>query len=72
MDRRRKCQSILAHFALTQRSYTSPAVGKVSAGVIKYINEYLNDSKRRKLMLDQIATCMGKYMYSIAGYGRLG
>jgi hypothetical protein len=68
MDRRRKCQSILADFALTQRSYTSGAVSKVSLGIIDYIQQRLKtDESIRK----EIAMCMGKYMYSKAGFGRL-
>jgi hypothetical protein len=72
MDRRRKCQSILANIALTQRSYTSGAVRVVSLGVLDYILECLKTDKSNKLIRDEIEGCMSKYMYSPAGFGRLG
>ena len=69
MDRRRKCQSLLAHLALTQRSYTSGAVTKVSLGVLDYILQCL---KTNKSIRKEIEFCMDRYMYSKAGFGRLG
>jgi hypothetical protein len=69
MDRRRKCQSIMANIALTQRSYTSGAVTKVSLGVIDYI---LHSLKTKKSIRTDIESCMDRYMYSLAGFGRLG
>jgi hypothetical protein len=69
MDRRRKCQSIMAHIALTQRSYTSSAVTKVSLGVVDYI---LHSLKTDKSIRAEIEFCMDRYMYSPAGFGRLG
>jgi len=69
IDRRRKCQSILAHFALSQRSYTSGAVTKVSLGAIDYI---LQSLKTDKSVRKEIEFCMDRYMYSKAGFGRLG
>jgi hypothetical protein len=69
MDRRRKCQSVMAHIALTQRSYTSSAVTKVSLGVVDYI---LHSLKTNKSIRAEIEFCMDRYMYSPAGFGRLG
>jgi hypothetical protein len=69
VDRRRKCQSVLADMALTQRSYTSGAVTKVSLGVIDYVQQCL---KTGKFIRKEIEFCMDRYMYSKAGYGRLG
>lgn len=71
MDRRRKCQSILANIALTQRSYTSGAVSKVSLGVIDYIQQRLKTDKQNDIR-KEIEFCMDRYMYSKAGFGRLG
>jgi hypothetical protein len=69
MDRRRKCQSKLADIALKTRSYTSGAVNKVSLEVINYIQ---NSIRQNKPIQAEIEACMAKYMYSNAGYGRLG
>jgi hypothetical protein len=69
MDRRRKCQSIMANIALTQRLYTSSAVTKVSLGVVDYI---LHSLKTDKSIRAEIEFCMDRYMYSPAGFGRLG
>jgi hypothetical protein len=69
MDRRRKCQSVMANIALTQRLYTSGAVSKVSLGVIDYI---LHCLKANKSIRVDIESCMDRYMYSPAGFGRLG
>jgi hypothetical protein len=68
MDRRRKCQSKLADIALKTRFYTSGAVTKVSLEVINYIQKNIG----KKLFREEIEACMAKYMYSNAGYGRLG
>jgi len=69
MDRRRKCQSVMANIALTQRLYTSGAVSKVSLGVIDYI---LHCLKANKSIRADVESCMDRYMYSKAGFGRLG
>lgn len=69
VERRRRCQSELGDIALNQRAFTQPAVLKVSLGVIDYIQQCLRESKPIK---DEVASCTGKYMYSEAGFGRLG
>jgi hypothetical protein len=69
MERRRRCQSELGDLALKQRALTSAAVLKVSLGVNAYIRQCL---KSGKPITTEIAACTGKYMYSPAGFGRLG
>lgn len=69
MQRRRQCQSELGDLALNRRAITSAAVTKVSLGVFDYIQQSLKGGKG---ISSEIAACTGKYMYSNAGFGRLG
>lgn len=68
-SRRRDCQSALGHLALHNRAYTQAAVTRVSIGVVDYIRAGLRENKP---MSSEVAACVGKYMYSASGFGRLG
>ncbi len=67
--RRLHCQSALGDLVLHHPGFTSPAVTKVSLGVLNYITSSL---RANKPIVAEIAACTGKYMYSKAGFGRLG
>lgn len=66
--RRRRCQTALAHYATINRTHTNRAVIKVSLGIIDYLAQGYGDGQVKK----DVAAHMGRYMYSDAGYGRLG
>lgn len=69
VQRRRACQSELGDLVLKNRDFTKPAVGAVSLGVIDYVLKALREGKP---MADRFSACIGKYMYSASGFGRLG
>lgn len=69
MERRRRCQTALGEIALNQRAVTQAALAKVSLGAIEYVQQCLREGK---LIKDEVSTCVAKYMYSKAGFGRLG
>lgn len=70
MERRRRCLTELGLIALRQPAFSQAAVTRVTLGVKEYIRFCL--ANKREKVGEMVSECMGKYMYSASGFGRLG
>jgi hypothetical protein len=68
-QRRRLAESRLGELALIRPALTAAAVGKVSGGVLEYVEAA---QKANQAVVPWVCYCMRKYLYSRGGFGRIG
>ena len=68
MERRTKCQTVLADLVLDKPEFCKEATALVDKGIL----EYVDTNKKDFGFVEEIANCMKKYMFSDTGFGRIG